>query len=301
MSNLKVVVIVGLLLAMSGMAGAIPLQQGPLIFKTYNYEVSAAYSGPAGTYFRDANGNFPGLTKVHTGPVQANEDTWGLLYITQLFTETPPPALPGPGGVFIPDIAPYFTSGTDNHYILGMFYGGQDQVVIIDPNGAQHIGISDLKFNLYDVTGPIANPASLDPNDRVNPDTFPGWNDSGTLLVTGTEYSNTFNGTTGVGPIGSGDVYLNCDATGTWGPLLVNGNWWINNDGNDLLGNPLGGNSDIWQTWHFNAGQNQIGPWIWSQDSGEAFVVPEPLTMLGVCLGITGLGGYIRNRKLARA
>ena len=45
----------------------------------------------------------------------------------------------------------------------------------------------------------------------------------------------------------------------------------------------------------------------WTQTSRDVMakfdvtVIPEPLTMLGVFLGVSGLAGYIRRRKLARA
>ena len=36
-----------------------------------------------------------------------------------------------------------------------------------------------------------------------------------------------------------------------------------------------------------------------SNDDGGFGVIPEPLTMLGVCMGIGGLGQYIRKRRMA--
>ena len=34
----------------------------------------------------------------------------------------------------------------------------------------------------------------------------------------------------------------------------------------------------------------------WPPSTGSLLVVPEPLTVLGICLGLAGLGGYIRKR-----
>ena len=35
-----------------------------------------------------------------------------------------------------------------------------------------------------------------------------------------------------------------------------------------------------------------------SRDPVNMIVIPEPITMLGACLGLIGVGGYIRKRRL---
>jgi hypothetical protein len=63
---------------------------------------------------------------------------------------------------------------------------------------------------------------------------------------------------------------------------------------------PSGEMADVWQSWNIGDPYVLSNGWTGSEDSGRFYyvVVPEPITMLGVFLGIGGLTNYMRKRKL---
>ena len=103
---LIVLMAAALMLTISGTTQAVSLRSGPLLFKTYNWEVGTTYLGGVNgtTYFRDAGAYYdnnqnlisytgaadqglfsdltivkdPSLRDVSLGDTY-NEDTWGLL------------------------------------------------------------------------------------------------------------------------------------------------------------------------------------------------------------------------------
>ncbi len=302
MRHLKIVTALSLVLAVTATAGAVSLQNGPLIFKTFNYEVSTLYVGtPGNTYFRDAG--VPGYDpnnathKLFSDPsltilrptdkgLLPGEDTWGLMDVTQLWDGT---TTGGPGTPLIQG-SNYWNRGDANQYLMGMFYGGQDQIVQIATPTIQVITASNLQFNLFDRTlgsdplSPLVN--GMDPSDRTGAGTFPGWTGTPAELVAAgisTYFQFTGNAAT-LPPAGQTTTYLDV-TSGAWANLFID--WW----------SPITGvvPSDIQQVW--TIGTTSTARWIGSEDTGRAFIIPEPMTMLGVCMGIGGLGAYIRRRR----
>ena len=91
-------------------------------------------------------------------------------------------------------------------------------------------------------------------------------------------------------PSGETNVYLDVDpSAGRWGGYFQD--WWDDPTPS--------GRSDIWQTWNIGDPVQYGNGWIGSEDSGRAFIIPEPMTMLGVFLGVSSLTGYLRKRRMA--
>jgi len=298
MRYLKIIAALGMVLAVTATAGAVSLQNGPLIFKTFDYEVSALYSGSPGVYYRDANvpgydpnlGHklFSDLTVIRPSDkgLMAGEDTWGLIDVTQLWNGTP---VDGKGSPLIQG-SQYWNRGDGDHYLMGMFYGGQDQIVTIVTSTLQTIQTSGLQFDLYDRSlasdplSPFLN--GMDPNQRSGLNVFPGWTGSASeLAVSGISTYFLFTGNaSAIPPGGQTTTYFDVDPNaGKWGGLFVD--WW----------SPLVANSDIQQVW--TVGTTYTSRWIGSEDTGRAFIIPEPLTMAGVFMSISGLGAYLRKRR----
>ena len=102
----SLLLVIGLIVASSGMAQAVDLEVGPSISKTWNYDVATAYAGgEAGKlYFRTAGTTYyteeHGLVSYTVGTdglfddlgvdkdpsAEQGEDTWGLLRLMDLFS-----------------------------------------------------------------------------------------------------------------------------------------------------------------------------------------------------------------------
>lgn len=312
-----------LVLSLGGISQAVSLQSGPTIIKTLNYEVGSSYSGGvAGTfYFRNAAASYNtdeyGLL-TYTGaanqalfadvdtfvpaPIGADEDSWGLLRITQILhgDVTAVDSTFGDGSNANPignDItagAPYWSEGTNNEFLVGMFWGSQDQVVeCVTPNVQYRIWSSNGQLDVFVVDGFPGNPAiagNLDPTDRTDPDEFANWFDRNNdeLFVGGTIDYFRFTGDS-VNPTnfnGQSEVLANF-TRGSQYPN-VDGNWWTA---------PNGVAADMWQSWNIGDPFIFSNGWTGSEDTGRFNVVPEPVTMLGMFLGIGGLTSYIRKRR----
>lgn len=202
---LIVLMAAALMLTISGTTQAIPLKQGPLLFKTYNWEIGTAYFGgvKGNTYFRNAgasyyrqdgtlisyNGANP-KHKLFTGnanpadnliivkdpSLNDGEDTWALLEIRQLELGE----VLGGGGIGDP-IGPktpedvYWNIGQGDEWIRGVLWGNQDQAIewIDDPVGGfddeVNIYSTGGQFNIYAMDHAAYNPqanGSPTPADR---------------------------------------------------------------------------------------------------------------------------------------
>jgi len=338
---LIVLMAAALMLTISGTTQAVPLKAGPLLFKTYNWEVGTGYfGGTAGmTYFRDAAATyyksdgtevtysaanpshrlFSDLFIAKDPSLNPDEDTWALLEVRQLEQG----AVLGGGNVG-DSIGPqtpadiYWNAGDNDEYMRGVLWGGQDQAVEFLTDELVRIYSTGGQFNLYEMDTTTWNPqagGNPTPSDRdlSKPDEFdPGggfdpWiEDTGNnLLFQGGSSWFRFSGDLddlqpgqvdpGF-PLPSGEttVYLDVDPDeGRWGQYFQN--WW--GDPPFLAGDD--GRSDIWQTWNIGDPVQYGNGWVGSEDSGRAYIVPEPITMLGVFLGVSSLTGYIRKRRMA--
>ena len=297
--------IICLVLALSGPTYALELEEGPLLFKTYNWEVGATYLGGTSgmTYFRTTTsfyhksdgtlvsytgaadqGLFSDLTIIKDPSLNDGEDTWGLLEVRQL--ELGDVLLGGNVGDPIGPRTPaeiYWNSGDNGVWIRGVMWGLQDQAIEWIADDFVRIYSDNMQFNLYEMNTTTYNPqAGGNPmpanRDKTNPGEFApaGWDpwiaDTGNnLLLAGSSswfrFSGDLDDPDGSNiPAGESGVYLDIDPTaGQWGVYFQN--WW---------GDPAGGErSDVWQSWNIGKPVPYENGWIGSEDSGRAFIV-EP-------------------------
>jgi len=236
---LKVVVCVAVILWGTAIQ-AVVLQPGPVVFKTYDWEISTGYDGDIGkTYFRSAstpgydvnNPNHrlfsdPSFSIFTSGPgLLEGEDMFGLLELTQLWTGTI-------NGDNIDSADKYWDKGDASEYIRGMFWGGQDQRVYIgeDALGGKDVTVfaTGIQYNLYLMSsdypaGGPQNNALLDPSLRDGVDYFTNWRDNGagTLLAAGETTYFRFDGETSTGTVnGKSLVYMDV-LSGAWASVLT--------------------------------------------------------------------------------
>jgi hypothetical protein len=136
--------------------------------------------------------------------------------------------------------------------------------------------------------------------DFINVDTsiWPGNTVDDVLLLEGTVQSNVFveSALSGTQALGKATLFLSVDPTkGKWG-FSLNSDWFVSE---------FGDAADMRIDWviegPYDYGTTDKGAgFIRSNDEGgTAVVIPEPLTMLSIFLGVSGLGGYIRRRMAA--
>ena len=316
----SLLLVIGLIVAGSGMAQAVDLEVGASISKTWNYDVATAYAGgEAGKlYFRTAgttyhteehglvsytvgtDGLFDDLTVDKDPSAEQDEDTWGLLRLTDLFRGdvTLSDSRFGDGSDATPlgnDISAgtrYWGEGDGDQFLLGMFWGGQDQVVqCIVPDEEYRIWSAGAEFDIFEVdtaslpynpaTDPCHSPAA-----RIDSDDFDGWFDRNVdRLVWGGELNyfrfqgnasnpNNFDGESEV---------LASYTRGDWAGLMQA--WWTAPDGSP---------ADLWQSWNIGDPFDFSNGWTASEDSGRGYVIPEPTMM---CLLAVGTLGLLRKRR----
>jgi hypothetical protein len=251
------------------------------------------------------------------------EDDWGIALMYQLASGHL--ANPGSNGSIVSfgpqvgagSIVYDNSAGTQGTWITAMFHSGVDiSVDVIQGAGTAVNGIpvgmekqtattAGLKAEVYAVDA-----SALDPlKDSVNLtdyalarrsaiDQYTGW--TGNTVAAANEVllfkadanyqqSTVVVNASGVIVSSSLDTasdYMNVNtALGLWGPML----------NSNQLKTPDGVLSDVWFQWTLDSGAR--GWDIHSNDIGgaDAFV-PEPVTIMGVILGLGGLGGYIRRR-----
>jgi len=319
---LSLLAVMVFLLAIATMTNAaVDMPLGPVVIKTLDYEVGSSYSGGvAGTfYFRNANASYYteeyGLLTYTGGanqalfadpdtfvpnPVGTDEDNWGLVRITSIkygnVTETDSKFGDGsdatPTGNSITAGAPYWSEGTNEEYLVGMFWGVQDQVVeCITPDVSYRIWSSNGQADIFVVNGYPGDPATeaaLHPINRTDDDEFSNWFNRGTdeLFIGGSVDYFRFTGNA-VNPEdfgGESDVLMSF-SRGSQYPA-VDGNWWTA---------PDGASADMWQSWNIGDPIDYSNGWVGSEDTGRLNVVPEPVTLGLLSLGV--LAVFRRKRK----
>lgn len=326
MRILKLAVIVGFLAALVVPASALTL---PSYFGGVNYLKSRNEDSGSLYFISDpalfaASGGFghaytqaeiaaanSGITKIQSVGGIGNEDSWGIVRMYHIETGLLDPSktqVNANGVVSFDD-----SLGTDSTQIVGMFYGGVDaSVTWFGPNTVQ-IQTVGTNFELWAVEGAnllaSATAAGVAPvngvtlvgfnaANRTVPSEYAGWLDAtskagGVQLLSGVTTEQLFLGTINVsGVAGSSNTYFDINAAGP-------GIWdlaWGANPG--LLSFQNSVPSDMWFNWTIS--NSQRGWASQSQDNGGvANVIPEPVTMLGLLLGVGGVGGYIRRRRMA--
>lgn len=255
------------------------------------------------------------VTKIGAVGAVAGEDSWGVALLYQIA-----PGLianPGANGTQIGFVGPIVydnSAGTQGTWLPVMFHSGVDVAVdVVQGSGTggggngipvgqqkETIKTTGLKFELY-----AADSVAMDPlKDSVNlvdyvsarrtaVDKYTGWAGAvpgEVLLATGT--SNFFQSTVVVDAAGQ-IVSNSLDASTVY--FDVTGGPWGAAWNSNALKTPDGVATDLWFQWTLDVGQRN---WtVHSNDIGGALaVVPEPVTIMGVVLGLGGLGGYIRRR-----
>jgi len=252
-----------------------------------------------------------------------NEDSWGIALMYQLA----PGHLnnPGSNGSIVGFVGPNTydnSAGTQGTWLTAMFHGGVDthviQVAGNDVNGiptgqqSQTVSTKGLQFELYAVDrtaieavyGTLAS-NSIDATNLVNyvaanrtaANEYVGWTGNtiagSVLLVDGN--SDYHQSTVVIDSLGA-VVSNSLDATNAYFDVLASGAglWDTVLGQSDQLLTPTGTTTNLWFQWTLANGQR--GWDIHSDDIGGGFSVPEPVTILGLTLGVGGLGGYLRRR-----
>jgi len=338
MKVLKILMFAGLILAVTGTAGAVSgftalasrNQDMGSVYVYTNFATAVAQSGTPGS--------LTNTTKIAATGAIGNEDTWGIALLYYIAPGTPV-GYGLPGTTVNPTGAPatyYNGDGSNGTWLTAIFYGGVDQKVIMSPGLGSHgenvvnedVYSAGLQFKLYAVSeaalaaadaaagNQAPNATTLlnyidnvaHPGDgRTAQDAYAGWvgpSVGGTLLLTGTStyFHTTFQVEQDTGQINNGvtNCYFDVPADPT------NNTAWNNmwNTG-QLLSSfdnqaPAGTTGVVSDVWLNWTINNSTNNWdVYSKDFGGADIIPEPLTMLGLFLSIGGVAGYIRRRRMA--
>lgn len=318
----RIASVVGLILALTGMAQAVTLEGEGLVFETFNWEHNTMYTGEAGTYFRNEDafyhrqdgtkieydstihGLISDLTISRDPSLLDGEDAWGLLEIRVMNVATVGPI----GSPWYPMIMPedaYWKRGDGGEYLLGQFWGVEDQAVIIDGDGNFRVYANDLQFAIHTMNSfpgnpHVEGPGRPKPEDRIDHDTTANWNENpGQLVMAGESTWYRFNGTIELNDDGdlidldgARAIHMNV-TSGAW-DLAIPPYW------------PTPGQielSDVEQLWGLD---NYNSRWLDSKDTGRAAtgseerqrdIVPEPATVVFAALGLAGLVGRRKRRR----
>jgi hypothetical protein len=334
MRTLKLFLILGLVAVMTDAMWAItypPAFSGSnfTFVRNRNEDNGNSYNGVADGVFKPAS-SFTQVTSFTTGQQKikargaiGTETNWGLFITQQLVT-----GAVGSDGITV-DPVPHKTyydnsAGTNSVWLVGMFYGGVDQQVAIKPATPGNVSNFEVVSTGLHLELWAVNPATLSPladsntlmpfnaASRTAANSYTGWLDaavraSGTRLMTATSDYNDFDGfETNAGKFdGQTKVYFNVDASSVAAgdPFAVDiANHRVDGNGHYLTptfaGQPvrLSDFSDMFFTF-----TDQGGPGNWDTQSSDqggfgGVNVPEPLTMLGVFMGVSSLGTYVRRR-----
>ena len=322
-------------LAVPTLATTIPFQQaynGPVYLDIEDYDDSVLYNYNGG-FLADGTTQIVTGTAYAANLVAKSwpgyrtigaESAWGIFKVG--FIEAA--EVTGPNG--ITQLSPrvkLFEDGVSNLELVGIFYGGQDQTVTFLTAGAlgmQKIVAGDYTMDFYTQTvgtyaggGQVGGPGAT---NRISLERYPtvGYDPAGNLLgsaelvlrlksqagIQQDEFEATFTPDGG----GSGNGQFNFYASVFGDPTLYT-----------TPLNPLAGGSmnDLWDTDVFPNGgavaavlgttadirfKGTSDPtnkeWVvHSSDPATGGVIPEPVTMAGLLLGIGCLGRYIRRRR----
>ena len=326
----KYLVVASLLLAVSTTAMGITFTdpvtgnptsyKGPIIFTLFDrawgtdYSPAIAAGAPASTpIWEQPPSGWPNT------PAQGaiGGKGYGIFYI-----DTIQKAQISPTTGNIIDIGPgneLWQNGDNNQELVGIFWNVSDIVWSHDAaSGTQTIEAAGMNVAIWEQdSGAFAYGHSS--NRGPNPWDFTGvgtgtnpnlWlttqssvNGLGTMAPGLTEYVATFNPQGGIGgnpsAAGSAQTYMSvADLTGATGGVIGKGSF------NDYLDSNYFGNADLFlnMNTYLNNPFNAVQPvtvddsTVSSSDHTGGIVVPEPITVMAVFLGISSLGGYVRKR-----
>lgn len=339
MKTLKLLAVLGVLAALSVPAGAvgIPFSQawnGPLVWHITNWEDSTVYDYNGGlladnvTPIVFGTAYSAGLVKPITTGIAtvAGESAWGIFQVDQILTG----GITGPNGIS-PGAIQLYSKGTSPTDVLGIFYGGADATVTFnDSTNPFSTRITAAGFNYEIFTQPdtifdsLVSPglnggaaARVDINEWAG---LLGYDGTGTnTLLAGAERVITGDGQAGMTPQEFFAVFDFSQLTGTFESYIsVAPSTEAFDSGGASVGFSGTQNTyfdtNIFPTGGFvpfvagttadfrikGTSQPTNFPWlVGSSDPVTTAFVPEPMTMLGLMLGVGGLAGYIRKRRSA--
>ena len=307
MRALKVIAVVGLVLAISGAAQGLTFNQpynGPIKIKYQNWDVGTLYGVADGTYVGESN--LDALMQFSPPNAFGSEDSWGALQVTSIIGLN--------GNVILWDAT------TADSEITGLFWGERDTFLdqttapgvdgilgTADDEITQNIHGVDMKLAFWeDANKDLGDPRGLDASGslsgtarRTGISTFVGATE-GTLLWTA-------NSVPGFQP-GTDEFFTTFSPTGNNIFGTFNSIGGLHADLGAIAGLGLGsanglfaGHDTVGVDWRitFTGVADDMGVYdVLSDDPIYATVIPEPVTMLAVAMGISGLAGYIRKRRI---
>ena len=327
MRVLKLCVLAGLILAVSGTAGAIGLPADRFAWHMTNWDSGSLYTNP------DGNIHDLGNTVVAPGawnlgqdrlwdPVNDTdeselEDSWGVAQINRIQYGK------GVGQTIVPDDSKpdFYNSATSTRDLVMMFWGIQDDIAYSESFGQRTWSFgfefriweqdegyylpdngSDGRLGLDSYIGlgaAAANPfvwlegrgvidfMPQDPNADFTSLFIPGGTTPG--------HANVYSEVADLGNSGGAMAGVILDPPffgpttnlGNYCDLVTNVETWAWNATNDpnFTSNSTPGLEDNWTAY--------------TSDITVGYAIPEPVTVLGVLMGIGGLGTYIRRRRRA--
>lgn len=324
MKMMKYLAVAGLMLAVAGTAGAvgIPFTQnymGPVYMQISNWDMGTVYT-PVLTTTAGGGAAADGVRynasdlvtfALPNANLQPNENSWGIFRINTIWSGKDN----GPDTGTIGNKLLYY-DGLQGIHVYGMFYGRQDQGVVFANGGTdQKIYSTDTMFKIWTQTSEITNwdDGAAGPSGRLGLDSYTGIGPNGTgselVLVAqdqpgfltgfggyGIASDSFFDIFTPLGQSGSGSYEEFLSLTGGTQRTQFDGNHFPNSQST-----VTGYTADLRISGRITNTSSPTGDaWLaGTNDPVFGSYVPEPLTMLGVFLGVSGLGGYIRRRLAA--
>jgi hypothetical protein len=293
-----------------------------ITIKLGNYDVGTQYPVPTPTtghsgmpFATDPAGVCAGAAAVDLIPGQVLtpnaiagtycpgiEDTWGIFKITRI---------EDPLGHSV------WTPAVKGHQLNVLFYGEQD--IYVEMMDAANTRINGVGLHIDIYSGPLLLDATPGPGGRnMVANTYPTVNQEGQTLelstyslpgfINGvgigaglaTEFESRFNFTS---LKGEGDVFL--EISGGASAFLFDGDlngvpdYVAMDPANAAILGPLGYDLRADISFEFETDPSTVADWlVESDDPMKTQYVPEPITMLGLFMGLGGVGAYIRKRRM---
>lgn len=339
MRLIRICTMLGVLAALTVPAGAvgIPFSQawnGPLVWHITNWEDSVVYDYNGGfladgvtpivlgTPYAAASVKVDATQgSIALDPSGTGETSWGIFQVDQILSGS----ISGPNSISTGALTLY-DKGASSTDILGIFYGAVDQTVTFNSAISTTITASGFNYEIFTQPDTIYDPTSspaLGAGARVDENEWSslvGYDGTGAnKLLAGAERVLTAVGQPGMTAqeflatfdlsqiTGTFDTYLSVaplteafDSTGA--SVGFSGSQNVNYD------------TDVFPTLGYvpvvpgttadfrlkGTSEPTFNPWlVRSSDPVTTAFVPEPVTMLGLVLGVGGLAGYIRKRRTA--
>jgi hypothetical protein len=313
----------GVVLALTVPASAmgIPFKvpyNGPFVMHLINLDMGTLYTGledDGVTPVTDGVEYTPGeLESIRHSTLEDGEDAWGVFRIDTIYTGSNT----GPNAISQGSVNLY--SHADSAYeIVGIFYGRSDNTIEFDDGGTeQEIHSAGDTFEMFvqpkgwsEVGATTWDTALSGPSARIDTNEYPGIGYDGTgtdtimlgaeQVLVGTtqagflddEVVSVFEPSGGTGT-GSFDIFLSW--TGGTQLALFDTNGFPNEFAPPT---PNGETADLRLKGTIVPLVLPLGdPWlVGTSDPAYGTMVPEPITMAGLMLGVGSVVGYVRRRR----